>query len=555
MTTILPAVSAAAGGHPVALAVTGIQVKGLRATWYGTVVVDRGLVQGAPMAHMRSLARVVVAHLDDGGRAARIRFTMSHDGTRLAITLVAAAKGSQGPKAQRTPLPTIVPPSVTNPRPSDQLLDATTACGTVQLLISHLPLYRRPSDVSFADGLYLFYEEGEVSRHGIHGRIVRVGDHPNAKGGLVPRLESHYRSNRGAKNRSVFRRYLGGALLRRSDPASPCLRPGPGKGHWEKHHGSACKACAGLEQRVTSELQTRFRFRCVAIDDRTERRRLEARLIATIASCEACRPTSAWLGSHAYARKVQQSGLWNSRHVAGPPATKEDLKALRARVLSTLVTLATCDPVPLKETLLIIPCSGKKADARDAVDPQVPVRSMRDLLPPSVSHELDTARDRARERRFATFHLDGAEHPALAWYTGRAYETHGAKDLLIKALGLGLHCVIVSGGYGLVRPEEPIYSYDAYWPNMRPVWRRTVPEVLRAYVAHNHIKKTISILSNTYSDALPGTELARDDFRLVPPHLTDVDEGSAQTVVPALIGGLLDQVLHRLCEAHARVGP
>ena len=59
----------------------------------------------------------------------------------------------------------------------------------------------QPGDVSIADGLYFFYEDGELRGHGSEGRIVRVGNHPRSDGTLVRRLWQHYR---GGKNGSVF---------------------------------------------------------------------------------------------------------------------------------------------------------------------------------------------------------------------------------------------------------------------------------------------------------------------------------------------------------------
>jgi hypothetical protein len=74
----------------------------------------------------------------------------------------------------------------------------------------------------------------------------------------------HYLTRRDAKNGSVFRLLTGGALIRRDDPQSSCLPPGPGRGHWERHMGLECVRCAPYEQRVTDFLNTECAFRCIA---------------------------------------------------------------------------------------------------------------------------------------------------------------------------------------------------------------------------------------------------------------------------------------------------
>ena len=84
-------------------------------------------------------------------------------------------------------------------------------CGTVHDLLKQLPVFEQPDAVSITDGLYFFCEGGESSSQAPKGRIVRVGTHPNSDGRLVQRLREHYR---GSKNNGVFRRYLGGALMR-----------------------------------------------------------------------------------------------------------------------------------------------------------------------------------------------------------------------------------------------------------------------------------------------------------------------------------------------------
>jgi len=210
---------------------------------------------------------------------------------------------------------------------------AEEACREIHSALQALPRLTSPAEVPFRDGLYFFYEDGERSEHAAHGRVVRVGNHPNKQGGLVSRLKAHYTGN---KNSSVFRKFLGGALLRRHDPHSPCLLPSPGKGHWEKHNAKACQECHPEEREVSQLLQGSFRFRCVEVVDQAERNDLEKVLIATIAACPVCEPSVTWLGRYAYSDKVRSSGLWNSQDVGGPTITAHQLERFGSRARASL---------------------------------------------------------------------------------------------------------------------------------------------------------------------------------------------------------------------------
>src|ERR1035437_5332159 len=102
------------------------------------------------------------------------------------------------------------------------------ACARVHGLVATLPLRGLPAGDAVPDnGLYFIYESGEIESHAKKPKIVRIGSHAT-QGELRRRLNQH--SSRG-KNASVFRKALGGALLRRENANSPCLLPSPGQGH------------------------------------------------------------------------------------------------------------------------------------------------------------------------------------------------------------------------------------------------------------------------------------------------------------------------------------
>lgn len=103
--------------------------------------------------------------------------------------------------------------------------------------------------------------------------------------------------------------------MRRTQADHPCLRPGPGQGHWEKQDAPTCELCRPYEGHVSELLRESFSFRTLWAPDAWERNDLEQQLIATLSLCEVCRPSDAWLGQFAYSDVVRRSGLWNVRYI------------------------------------------------------------------------------------------------------------------------------------------------------------------------------------------------------------------------------------------------
>jgi len=208
-------------------------------------------------------------------------------------------------------------------------------CAQIHRILNVLPTFENPSDVPFNNGLYFFFEKGEVSAHSPQGRIVRIGNHRRSQNGLKKRLGLHYSKN---KNSSVFRKFLGGAILRKTDPNHACLFPGPGQGHWEKQDMPTCERCKPIEIEVSKLLRSNFWFRCIEITDKDLRNNLEKKLIATVSLCPVCKPSNNWLGRFAYSEKVKNSGLWNSDYVFDQSLkmTTIDLEIFKKLIVSTL---------------------------------------------------------------------------------------------------------------------------------------------------------------------------------------------------------------------------
>lgn len=468
-------IDSAVDGGVARLSVDDIRQYGQRNSWYGLAVVSERRLVSAQMAHATSLGRVVAASGVTAKWPGEVFRLMISPACVLWISLDSVPSRSK--EAQdRSPAKLDVPSVVTDPEPfaADLPLDAADACRRLHELLGDLPYFSAPDGVGFSNGLYFFYELGEQSEHGPDGRIVRVGNHPQAQDRLKGRLRDHYRTGRDAKNGSVFRRYLGGALLRRENDRHPCLEPGPGLGHWEHGAQIECDACAPIEPAVTDYLDTRMKFRVVRVDDRETRNTLEKALIGTVARCPECQPSSDWLGQVCYQREVQESGMWNQRHTSDPPASERQLAVLESSIRLGRVALETASATTqrhdLSDTLLVIPCCSSKQGA--ATGP-LPLRRVVDFLPERMATLLEAGRHEAFDRKGVALDRRSPLTPALQLYSGQPFATAGFRDALVAALDRGLHCLIASGGYGLVRPEEPIHSYAAHVPTQtRSVWAR-----------------------------------------------------------------------------------
>ena len=160
------------------------------------------------------------------------------------------------------------------------------------------------------------------------------------------------------------------------------------------------------------------------------------------------------------------------------------------------------------ETLLILPCSGKKL-------PLYGVRDMGpriiDYLPDDLASKLKSAR-RSVHRNYANI---DEQTLGNAWrrYDGHLY--NAAREELKDALDNEMHILILSGGYGVVLADEPIGLYQArlnlaWWP------KGLLEQVIASYILRHKLKRVIAVVSSTTSYR---SLLGRVDWRS-----TDVDE-------------------------------
>jgi hypothetical protein len=182
------------------------------------------------------------------------------------------------------------------------------------------------------DGIYLFFQEGEsLTCDGLNtDRIVRVGTHVK-DGRFRARIRQHYGrvySLGGNRGGSVFRKHVGGAVLRKADPADPRLP------QWLAGEGPRLR---DVEAEVSRVLRERFTFVCFRVDSGEERLRIERGLIALLSRHPLGEPSADWLGRHAEAPEIREVGLWNVQHVTGLPINPADFARVEALIQATRV--------------------------------------------------------------------------------------------------------------------------------------------------------------------------------------------------------------------------
>lgn len=206
----------------------------------------------------------------------------------------------------------------------------TSLCAELHGLAQGVSLQRFPFDRASLpfNGIYLLFESGEKAHGG--DRIVRVGTH-TGDNQLPSRLVQHFLKEN--KDRSIFRKNIGRALLNRSKD--------PYLAEWELDRTSrAARARYGVERdtvkrqaverEVTEYLQRHFTFVVLRVDEKADRLRLESRIISTLSHCDDCQPSARWLGLNSPKERIRQSGLWLVNELYKEPLTRADFQVLSA---------------------------------------------------------------------------------------------------------------------------------------------------------------------------------------------------------------------------------
>jgi hypothetical protein len=173
--------------------------------------------------------------------------------------------------------------------------------------------FDNPPNALPSDGVYFIFEAGEEGHQG--QRIVRIGSH-TGHGNLAPRLTEHLRPN---KDRSIFRKHVGRALLNKSnDPYLKIWNLDMTTRMSRDRHGHLIDHSKqdDIEKLVTKYIVENFRVVVLPSKGSTEACRSETLSIGTVSNCSKCGPSSDWLGSFANP-KIATSGLWQMKDLYG----------------------------------------------------------------------------------------------------------------------------------------------------------------------------------------------------------------------------------------------
>ena len=225
-------------------------------------------------------------------------------------------------------------------------------CKWLHEQIEQLPLIRFPFRLERlpTDGIYFFYEKGEVWGHGGNKpRIVRVGTH--RKGNFRSRIKEHYLLDESRmdfdedrpkpSDRSIFRKNIGRALLNKDKDSYLevwNIDFTPRKNRESFRYKRDIEKEKKIESTITKILREKFSFRFIAIESEEERigsRGLESALIGTIANCKLCKPSDQWLGNHSPIEKIRKSGLWLVQHLKANPITEKDKRTILNAIKTT----------------------------------------------------------------------------------------------------------------------------------------------------------------------------------------------------------------------------
>jgi hypothetical protein len=189
------------------------------------------------------------------------------------------------------------------------------------------------------------------------------------------------------------------------------------------------------------------------------------------------------------------------------------------------------------QDLLIFPCSAAK-EGSPLIRP-IPSARIMDFLGRKAAHDLESARESVfRDKRTDDIWIEARSHPmpGLTLYSGNQYLVPHFKDRVIDAIGSGVHCLIISGGYGLIRAEEPIHKYGAEITQTRKYWKDVISEVLADYIRRNEIGRVFIGSSSSYVGILKrkGWSGNAQVYWCIPK--LPKGEGGAQVKVPRLTG-------------------
>lgn len=190
-------------------------------------------------------------------------------------------------------------------------------------------------------GIYLFFEDGELREDGLTSRVVHVGAPAltaTSRTALWQRLSQHRgqvagTSPGGGNHRgSALRYHVGTALIARE--GWPEAAQAWGKG---SRVGPDIRAREAELERATSQVIRRMPLLWLDVAEQADRARIVRDVTALLSNADRDTvdpPSPRWLGHHAERSEIRRSGLWNVDHVGDQP-TGEGLARFQELVDAT----------------------------------------------------------------------------------------------------------------------------------------------------------------------------------------------------------------------------
>jgi hypothetical protein len=133
--------------------------------------------------------------------------------------------------------------------------------------------------------------------------------------------------------------------------------------------------------------------------------------------------------------------------------------------------------------------------------------------------------------------------PAHLRYSGWLYQSAGSK--IQRAVKAGKHILIVSGGYGLLRAEEPIGHYDKKFA-LRDWPPDLLAKCILDYASNSAIRDVIAVMSASSPYARLMQRVPWKSARLSAKLVCPVNKGGpAQVKVPRAQGEAIAELLTR----------
>jgi len=193
------------------------------------------------------------------------------------------------------------------------------------------------------NGIYFFYEDGEIWGHGgDKARVVRIGTHKD--GNFRSRIKEHFlldelkmsfdSTKPAPHERSIFRKNIGRALLNKTKDDYLKIWEidfTTRRSREERGHLRNIQQEKEIEYEITKILRKSFSFRFIIVDGQTKRmgtEGIESSLIGTVAKCNLCRPSSNWLGRHSPKQQITGSGLWLVQHLEANEINETDKETI-----------------------------------------------------------------------------------------------------------------------------------------------------------------------------------------------------------------------------------